>query len=141
MSGNAKRGCEAIIISGAREDGLGEDRFDSMTYAVESSRGGKSLLVNIYERLPVRVFRSSNEGKKNPFRSKPFVKPNSKDATGYRYDGVYKVTDFCCCQTATGNKLLYLFELDRLPVGMDPINNNRVCAEALIKDCPEAPEN
>lgn len=135
MSGSAERGCEAIIISGARKDGLGEDKFHSLTYAVESSQGGGSLRVNKEKNLPVRVFRSSNEDEKNPFRSKPFVKPNSQVTKGYRYDGVYEVTDY------RGNKTLYFFELRRLPVGKDPIHNNRVSTEALIKDCPEAREN
>ena len=132
VSGSVTRGCEALIVSGNREDGLGHDEFTKLTYAVESGSSGGALLLNWKDNIPVRVFRSSKY--KDPkFKAQ---KLNKKGATYYRYDGIYKVVRgeymnecgqfVALIKYKSTAKRLYQFYLERIPVGDDLYCSNRV---------------
>lgn len=36
VNGSKENGCYAIVVSGGRSDGLGEDRMDRLVYAAET---------------------------------------------------------------------------------------------------------
>lgn len=95
ISGSGKDGANSIVISGGYEDD--EDYGDIIVYTGQGgrsntskvqvadqtlTRGNKGLAVSCEKQLPVRVVRGADE--------------NSKFAPkfGYRYDGLYYVTDY-----------------------------------------------
>jgi alkylated DNA repair dioxygenase AlkB len=84
ISGNESFGCDAIVMSGTRQDGLEWDAFFEMAYAVESRKGGRALLKSFKLGLPVRIFRTS--------RIDPSIGRHFRgSAQMYRYDGLYHV--------------------------------------------------
>lgn len=88
ISGNLRVGCDAIVVSGKREDQRGYDQYTFLTYFAESRKGANALAKSFEKNLPIRVFRSSVY--KNPFRA--IVRVGENDGkTKYRYDGLYQV--------------------------------------------------
>jgi len=85
ISGNQDVGCDAIIVSGLRQDGMGNDRLFRLEYAATSKQGALSILKSFTKNLLIRVFRSSVL--KSPFKA---LSKTTLPAC-YRYDGLYKV--------------------------------------------------
>jgi putative restriction endonuclease len=91
ISGSAKQGAESIVISGGYEDDrdfgneiiyTGQGGRDASNNHVEDQkleRGNQALVVSEIEGLPLRVIRGAD--RKNKFAP----------ATGYRYDGLFRV--------------------------------------------------
>jgi alkylated DNA repair dioxygenase AlkB len=142
ISGNQKTGCDAIILSGAREDGLGEDLFDRIMYAAESRVGAGALLISMENHIPIRVFRSSS-GKNSTYKALPI-----KNSNQYRYDGLYEIiyltfqddtstvteTPSCLSKKVLGR--LYQFYLKRLPCS-NPHGNTKTTQELMQYSCRE----
>jgi alkylated DNA repair dioxygenase AlkB len=103
VSGNRTDGCDAIIVSGLRPDGLGYDHLLRLMYAAGAREGSHSIFRSSVEGKPIRVFRSSIL--KSPYRAVHTYQTRrgsrtSASATAsasslsacYRYDGLYRVT-------------------------------------------------
>jgi len=87
VSGNRDDGCDAIIVSGLRSDGLGVDNLFTLTYAANTREGALAIMKSAVKDSCIRVFRSSVL--KSPFRCVgALVK---QKPAHYRYDGLYKV--------------------------------------------------
>ncbi|MDY3345684.1 YDG/SRA domain-containing protein [Riemerella anatipestifer] len=95
ISGSQEEGADSIVVSGGYEDDedLGDiiiytghgGRSNESKYQVADqtlTRGNKALAISCEKKLPVRVIRGAHK--------------NSKFApeSGYRYDGLYYVTDY-----------------------------------------------
>ena len=94
LSGNRNEGCNAIIVSGLREDRLGEDNFKVLAYAVERRKGALGVVTSFKDNKCIRIFRSTSYKETNIFGATiPQKNPNSKKSM-YRYDGLYKVTHY-----------------------------------------------
>jgi len=120
ISGNVQRGADALIVSGLREDKLGEDSFLELLYAVEKVKGGASVVTSYERELPVRVFRSSTYN--SPYRA--VSKSNAKGASKlYRYDGLYKVVNKRDPDVKLGP---YNFELVRIRNNNDLETNDKL---------------
>jgi alkylated DNA repair dioxygenase AlkB len=97
VSGNRTDGCDAIIVSGLRPDGLGYDHLLRLMYAAGTREGSHSILRSSVEGKPIRVFRSSIL--KSPYRAVHTYQTRrgsgasaSSLSACYRYDGLYRVT-------------------------------------------------
>ena len=94
ISGNKDFGCDAIIVYGARKDegGRCDDNLSTLEYWAETRVGGGSILTNMVNNNPIRVFRSSVLP--NPYQAVEDnqIKKVSAPAV-YRYDGLYQVTE------------------------------------------------
>jgi alkylated DNA repair dioxygenase AlkB len=110
LSGNKQIGCDAIVVSGLREDGLGVDELTRVMYAVESSKGAESVVTSFKNALPIRIFRSTRYN--NRYGAKvPGMKEETRTMRQmYRYDGVYWVYEFVP-PLRTGGP--YMFFLER----------------------------
>jgi len=135
VSGHQDRGAEAIVVAERRDDCPGQDYLEKLLYVVESSNGGGAMLKSAEKKWPVRVFRSSKL--KNQYQA-----PKKDCSTGYRYDGVYRIhkTQFTNeTVTIPQDKLdfmsdkteKYFFHMERIPVGKDPIDSNRLSNQEL----------
>lgn len=95
ISGSEKEGADSIVISGGYEDdkdlgdiiiytGHGGRSNESKSQVADQTltRGNKAVAISCENHLPVRVVRGSN--KDSIFAPK----------TGYRYDGLYTVTEY-----------------------------------------------
>lgn len=78
-------GCDAIIVSGKRNQQFSYDFFVGLVYAATSKEGALSLLKSRNDGRLVRVFRSSNY--KSEFRA--LSKKGGPSL--YRYDGLYAI--------------------------------------------------
>jgi hypothetical protein len=87
ISGNAQVGCDALIVSGLREDKKGHDKMHNLRYAVEKRKGALAVVGSSQCGTPIRVFRSSSYD--HPYRAT--CKTKLKSASMYRYDGLYFV--------------------------------------------------
>jgi hypothetical protein len=87
ISGNSNVGCDAIIVSGKREDHLDTeyDHFFLLQYCASTREGARSIIRSKAIDNTVRVFRSSAYGHR--LRAVPST-PSRQE---YRYDGLYKV--------------------------------------------------
>ena len=85
VSGNREVGCDAIIVSGGRQDGLGCDGLFHLVYAASFREGAWSLLSSATTDKPIRVFRSSS------FVTSVFRATQPGKQTVYRYDGLYRM--------------------------------------------------
>jgi hypothetical protein len=103
ISGRQETGCDAIIVSGLRRDGLGGDDLDELWYAAESSKGALAIVTSYYKQIPVRVFRTS--AYRERFRALMVGR-----SARYRYDGVYTVTRY---DNPVGNDEPYRFGFQR----------------------------
>ena len=141
VSGNQSTGCDAIIVSGSREDGLGEDSFDKLMYAAETKNGGGALLISMKKRIPIRVLRSSS-GQNSTYKA---LRIKGK-STQYRYDGLYEIksvsfhddtgtkkTETLDCLSERVMGRLYKFHLERLPSG-GGIYENEKTTHKLMQD-------
>lgn len=120
-------------MSGARSDGLGEDRFDRLMYAAKTNQGALAMLTSMAQGKPIRVFRSS-AAEQNPYRA---LHRPKEEPTQYRFDGNYTPVsvgyigqDGKPCRETCGNLSppltgrIYQFQLERVKVG-DDTNMNR----------------
>jgi putative restriction endonuclease len=95
ISGTEKEGADSIVISGGYEDD--EDLGDVIIYTGHGGRsngsklqiadqtltkGNKALAISCEKKLPVRVSRGANK------------RSNFAPAIGYRYDGLFLVTEY-----------------------------------------------
>jgi hypothetical protein len=117
ISGNKDFGCDAIIVSGAREDGEGLDNFSDLVYCAETKVGGGSILKSMTSENRIRVFRSSVL--QNPYQARA---PNQKKnaSTVYRYDGLYRVTQVSFADEVSG------FNVYEVPEHLSPIASHRL---------------
>jgi hypothetical protein len=130
ISGNKAFGCDAIIVSGAREDGDGLDDFSHLVYVAESTVGGGSILTSAASTNRIRVFRSSVL--QNPYQARAVNQKKNASAL-YRYDGLYRVTKVSFTDAESGitvyeapehlspivSRRLYRFWLRRVEAGID----------------------
>jgi hypothetical protein len=128
VSGTLLCGCDSIVVSGLRKDGIGHDNFFGFMYAANSREGAKSILRSAHDHTPIRVFRSS--AFTSPFRALS----EDKDPAKYRFDGLYRVTNVSYLrQDAHGQRVrdlarhyngnipadrVYKFYLDRVEAGV-----------------------
>lgn len=142
VSGNKAVGCDAIVVSGARSDGLGEDRFDRLVYAAKTNQGALAMLTSMAQRKPIRVFRSSAD-EQNPYKA--LHRPR-EEPTQYRFDGNYTPISVGYigqngkpCRETCGNLSppltgrIYQFQLERVEVGEDR-HMNRMSSLKLMRD-------
>jgi hypothetical protein len=134
ISGNKDFGCDAIIVSSAREDGEDLDNFSHLVYYAESTVGGGSILTSMASKNCIRVFRSSVL--QNPYQARAAnVKKNASAL--YRYDGLYQVSQVCFADEVSGfniyeapehlspyvSRRLYRFLLRRIAASTDTYTN------------------
>jgi hypothetical protein len=134
ISGNKDFGCDAIVVSGAREDGEGLDKFSHLLYCAESTVGGGSILKSMASKNCIRVFRSSVL--QNPYQACAANQKKNASAL-YRYDGLYRVTKVIFADEVSGinvseapeylspivSRRLYRFWLRRVEAGTDAYTN------------------
>ncbi|SFG61668.1 YDG/SRA domain-containing protein [Pontibacter chinhatensis] len=116
ISGSQKEGADSIVLSGGYEDDL--DLGNIIIYTGHGGRDpnskkqvahqvlsdkNKALAINCQNQLPVRVIRGANHKSKH------------SPAFGYRYDGLYKVTDYWKKRGKSGFDV-WLFRLEKLEV-------------------------
>lgn len=114
ISGSQKEGADSIVLSGGYEDDL--DLGNVIIYTGHGGRDpnskkqvahqvlsdkNKALAINCQNQLPVRVIRGANHKSKH------------SPAYGYRYDGLYKVTDYWKKRGKSGFDV-WLFRLEKL---------------------------
>jgi hypothetical protein len=134
ISGNINFGCDAIIVSGAREDGDGHDEFSDLVYCAETKVGGGAIMKSMASKIPIRVFRSSVL--QNPYQA--FAVNRKKNSSAlYRYDGIYRVIRVFFVDEESRNEVwespehlspvvsnrLYRFSLRRVEAGNDGYSN------------------
>ena len=122
ISGSENEGADSIVISGGYEDdedlgyviiytGHGGRSSKSKNQIADQtlSRGNKALAISCEKQLPVRVIRSFNNQSK--YSSK----------AGYRYDGLYHVTDYWHDKGKSGY-IIWRFRLERISYvrGLEP---------------------
>ena len=130
VSGTGDKGCDAIIVSGARDDGLGEDNLFTLMYAASMKEGAKSILTSKEKEIPIRVFRSTELD-----TVLKAVRQRGETTTPkYRYDGLYHVSGYTKQMHAAGTHLVYLFYLSRVENGVGAMKN-RVKSEEFIGTC------
>ena len=134
ISGNKDFGCDAIIVSGAREDGEGIDNFSHLEYCAESTVGGGSILRSMALKNCIRVFRSSVL--QNPYQARAANQKKNASAL-YRYDGLYRVAQVSFADEVSGSNMyeapehlspilsrrLYRFSLRRVEASTDTYTN------------------
>jgi putative restriction endonuclease len=105
ICGAATSGCESIVLSGGYEDDS-DDGFEILytgaggnnpnnrqqTTDQELIRGNKALSVSCDNNLPIRVLRGAKH--KKHFKARVGYEKFAPPSTGYRYDGLYQVTDY-----------------------------------------------
>jgi SAD/SRA domain len=144
VSGNKTDGCDSIIVSGLRPDGIGYDKLFSLMYAAGRKEGALAILTSKDKGIPIRVFRSTLL--KTAFRA--ICK--EKSPARYRFDGLYRVTNMGYQDTKikvsgikNGSYLLspptpaapvYLFDLVRVEEG-EGVFTNKVSSEKFIQFC------
>ncbi len=124
ISGSGKEGANSIVISGGYEDD--EDFGDIIIYTGQGgrsntskiqvadqtlTRGNKGLAISCEKQLPVRVIRGANE-------YSAFAPEN-----GYRYDGLYFVTDYWHEKGKSGF-IVWRFRLERIDILNQEINKD-----------------
>lgn len=119
IAGSQKEGADSIVISGGYEDD--QDFGDEIVYTGHGGRDGSgkqiadqtltrgnlALAKNEIDGLPIRVIRGAHKG--NPFAP----------ASGYRYDGLYRV-DSHWSETGKSGFKMYRFRLLKLNDALPP---------------------
>ncbi len=119
IAGSQKEGADSIVISGGYEDD--QDFGDEIVYTGHGGRDGNgkqiadqtltrgnlALAKNEIDGLPIRVIRGAHKG--NPFAP----------ASGYRYDGLYRV-DSHWSETGKSGFKMYRFRLLKLNNALPP---------------------
>lgn len=131
MSGNKDEGCNAIVVSGLRSDGLGEDGLFSLTYAASSQQGSKAMLCSYNKDFPIRVFRSSDLG--NDFKPPMFPKTGEGSKKSFRFDGLYSVVSNPTTQVC-GDKIVSIFKLVRIQKGQSEFDN-KLSNNEFLESC------
>jgi hypothetical protein len=145
ISGNKAFGCDAIIVSGAREDGDGLDDFSHLVYVAEATVGGGSILTSAASTNRIRVFRSSVL--QNPYQARAVNQKKNASAL-YRYDGLYRVTQVTFTDEESGidvyevpehlspivSRRLYRFWLRRVEAGTDA-HTNQMANDTFMDYC------
>jgi hypothetical protein len=145
ISGNKDFGCDAIIVSGAREDGEGLDNFSHLVYCAESTVGAGSILKSMASKNCIRVFRSSVL--QNPYQARAANQKKNASAL-YRYDGLYRVTQVTFADEVSGismyeapkhlspivSRRLYRFSLRRVEASTDTYTN-QMADDTFIDYC------
>jgi hypothetical protein len=103
ISGSMKFGCDAIIISGTRDDDYEWDSFFELVYAVEHRKGGGALQGSFERGLQVRVFRTSKVD-----ASILLQNCTSQTSQCYRYDGLYDIAAMQAPQNRDDPLLFFL---------------------------------
>lgn len=122
ISGSQNEGADSIVLSGGYIDD--EDYGDEIIYTGEGGRdpqtglqtsdqelvkGNKALVISFEENLPIRVIRGYQHN--SPFSPK----------LGYRYDGLYRVTNYWQEKGRNGYKI-WRFNLERTDLNSLKIN-------------------
>lgn len=130
VSGNKEFGCDAIIVSGLRDDKLGHDELFEFTYFVEQSKGALGVLKSANLCKPIRVFRSTTcKHKYQATRNHP----RQRKFKFYRYDGLYYVT---LVKKPEEKREPWVFLLSRAPsCPMEPNYNNKISNDDYIRHC------
>lgn len=117
ISGSQKEGADSIVLSGGYEDDI--DQGDVIIYTGHGGRDASSkkqvthqeltdknlaLALNCQNELPVRVVRGANH------------KSKFSPAQGYRYDGLYQVTEYWKKRGKSGFDV-WLFRLEKIDRG------------------------
>lgn len=113
ISGSTAFGCDALIMSGTREDGLEWDCIFQFVYAVEAAKGANALLDSFRKRRPVRVFRSSKIDSSITGKEKTQL---------YRYDGLYTVVSAKVADSPNDPYLFFLV-MTHLSVGGENVDD------------------
>ena len=117
ISGSAYEGADSIVVSGGYEDdadfgdiiiytghGGRDPSTGSQTSDQKLTKGNMALAGNKMSGLPVRVIRGTNQ-----------ASPHAP-ASGYRYDGLYRVGDYWCTKGLAGF-LIWQYRLIKLDEG------------------------
>jgi hypothetical protein len=123
VSGTADKGCDAIIVSGARPDGLGEDNLFTLMYAASPRE-----LTSKEKEIPIRVFRSTELDSV----LKAVRQRGETPTPRYRYDGLYHVSRY---RIHAADRLgVYFFYLSRVEYGVGAMKN-RVKSKEFVGTC------
>jgi len=138
VSGNQKIGCDAIIVSGKRPDGLGCDQLGRLVYAANGREGARAFLTNCNTNdnsKPIRIFRSSVL--QSEYRA--LVMGNnstaaSSKAARYRYDGLYRVDDVhYTTASPADNRVLYHVEDPSKHATLKSLPSGRIYLFTLVR--------
>jgi SAD/SRA domain len=111
VSGNQKVGCNAIVVSGKKHQEHSEDSFVGLAYAATSREGALAMKRSWEKGYPIRVFRSST------YESKYCARPPDdckRNATFYRYDGLYEIYDVLPIESPNGTIYKFLMAQEEL---------------------------
>ena len=130
IDGNKEAGVYAIVVS-RQDNERGEgDGLCWLTYTCNTGQGAAAMATSYRTRKPVRVFRSSAlQSTRSPYAPPP----RDKDATSYRYDGLYTVNaifddDGKLVQAGPSEKdIEFTFYLERLPSYDEAETKNEYC--------------
>jgi len=103
VSGNAKEGCNAIIVTKSDWSKREIDTFHDVTYHTDSSmQGSLALERSFHTQKEIRLFRSTKN------KSSKFAPTLSKSSpvACYRYDGLYLVAQFTTMDATSGQLFL-----------------------------------
>ena len=132
ISGSSQFGCDAVIISAAREDDYEWDAYFDLVYAVESRKGGGALEKSYQCGYRVRIFRSSHADGSIKGRG-----CQNGYVRHYRYDGLYDVAGMQKPREAkTTPYLFYLRMANPNMTGENPDRHND--SNMAIPQTPEA---
>ncbi|MGC6581292.1 MAG: YDG/SRA domain-containing protein [Akkermansiaceae bacterium] len=154
ICGTAASGCESIVLSGGYEDdsddgleilytGAGGNNPNNRQQIAdqELERGNNALAVSCDNNLPVRVLRGAKH--KKHFNARAGYEQFAPPTTGYRYDGLYQVTDYWADTGKSGYRI-WRFRLVRIENAPTPASTNEVqrrqatITNRIIRD-PELP--
>lgn len=147
VSGTKAQGCNAIALSGLRSDAKGDNKdFSSFVWFVELWNGGAAMLKSAQDRLPIRVFRSSDLN--SVFRALVIAHHQTKS---FRYDGLYEIifagyecgertvpvsldaADIIHSHPLANQNTIYCFQLRRIEKGPGPMQNELSDLELAMK--------
>ncbi|MDB4364637.1 HNH endonuclease [Akkermansiaceae bacterium] len=116
ICGSSKSGCESIVLSGGYEDdsddgleilytGAGGNNPNNRQQIADQEliRGNKALAVSCDNNLPVRVLRGAKH--KKHFNARAGYEQFAPPPSGYRYDGLYQVTDYWADTGKSGHRI------------------------------------
>ena len=109
VSGCTDVGCDAIILSGTRQDDWEWDAFFEMVYAVEQRKGGGAVAKSFADKASVRIFRTSQLDDSIDGRANHQTYTSTQQ--WYRYDGLYRVLQMKAPPAGQEKNVPYLFYL------------------------------
>lgn len=131
VSGNVSQGCDSIIVSKFKlhQTFVQYDMFSELKYYAAKHKGALGLFKSFYERLPIRVFRTTHDYGR--YRA---VDSGNGKKTKYRYDGLYYI-QYAELENYVNGIMWYSFLLKRGETRIGCAYSNTVKTKVLIAAC------